>query len=142
MLYEMLHSFGKYMIKIFRGGGSRSGDTFKPPPPANNFCLYPPPVLRCFWKDPLMTLDRLTLSIFFHCYPPPIHPPPPLKLLTVHQPYCIVLYHVVSCCMKLLIATKLFTEKILHYTTFLLFSGMLYDVALVWPPMQLCCKVC
>ena len=43
------------MIKIFRGGrGGRGGDTFKTPPPTNNFCLYPPPVLRCFWKDPLM----------------------------------------------------------------------------------------
>ena len=42
----------------------------------NNFCLYPPPVLRCFWKDPLMTpiLHHPTSSIF-HCYPPP-HPPP------------------------------------------------------------------
>ena len=27
----------------------------QPHPPLNNFCLYPPPVLRCFWKDPLMT---------------------------------------------------------------------------------------
>ena len=27
----------------------------KPPPSTNNFCLYPPPVLRCLWKDPLMT---------------------------------------------------------------------------------------
>ena len=26
-----------------------------PLPPTNNFCLYPPRVLRCFWKDPLMT---------------------------------------------------------------------------------------
>ena len=45
------------MIKIFggEGVGGRGGDTFKPPPPTNNFCLYPPPVLRCFWKDPLMT---------------------------------------------------------------------------------------
>ena len=50
----------KCMIKIFRGG--RGGDTFETPsPPTNNFCLYPPPVLRCFWKDPLMTP----------------HPPPP-----------------------------------------------------------------
>ena len=38
------------MVKIFRGGWG--GDTFKAPPPANNFCLYSPPVLRCFWKYP------------------------------------------------------------------------------------------
>ena len=42
------------MIKIFRGAGVVTPS--KPPPPStNNFCLYPPPVLRCFWKDPLMT---------------------------------------------------------------------------------------
>ena len=40
------------MIKIFMGG--RGDDTFKnPPPPKNNFCLYPP--LRTFRKDSLMT---------------------------------------------------------------------------------------
>ena len=63
----------KCMIKIFWGG--RGGDTFETPsPPTNNFCLYPPPVLRCFWKDPLMTPHHPTSSTF-HCYPPP-HPPP------------------------------------------------------------------
>ena len=63
------------MIKIFRGG-SRGGDTFNPPPPTNNFCLYPPPVLRCFWKDPLMTPTPYhATSSILHCYPPP-HPPP------------------------------------------------------------------
>ena len=50
----------KCMIKIFRGGqGWWHLQT--PLPPTNNFCLYPSPVFRCFWKDPLMTL----------------HPPPP-----------------------------------------------------------------
>ena len=35
------------MIKFFWGG--RGGDTFKTPSlPMNNFCLYPPPVLRSF----------------------------------------------------------------------------------------------
>ena len=72
-------------IKIFRGGG-RGGDTFKTlSPPLNNFCLYPPPILRNFWKDPLMTPHHPTSSIF-HCYPPhPIHHPfPPLKILIKH----------------------------------------------------------
>ena len=37
------------MIKIFEGGGGQVGDTFKTlSPPMNNFCLHPPPVLRCF----------------------------------------------------------------------------------------------
>ena len=73
------------MIKIFRGG--RGGDTFETPsPPTNNFCLYPLPVLRCFWKDPLMTpTTHHPTSSTFHCYPPP-HPPPlpPLKILIMH----------------------------------------------------------
>ena len=64
------------MIKIFRGGG-RGGDTFKTPlPPMNNFCVYPPSVLKCFWKDPLMIPHpHHPTSSIFHCYPPP-HPPP------------------------------------------------------------------
>ena len=40
-------------LKIFRGAGVVTPS--KPPPPTNNFCLYPPPFLRCFWKHPLMT---------------------------------------------------------------------------------------
>ena len=56
--------------------GGRGGDTLELAPlsPMNNFCLYPPPVLRCFWKDPLMTPHHPTSSIF-HCYPLPIHHP-------------------------------------------------------------------
>ena len=42
-----------------------------------NFSLYlPPPVLRCFWKDPLMTPHQPTSSMF-HCYPLPIYHPFP-----------------------------------------------------------------
>ena len=40
-----------------------------PLPPTNNFCLYPPPVLKCFWKDPLMTPHYPTSSIL-HCFTP------------------------------------------------------------------------
>ena len=36
----------------------------KPHPPMNNFCLYPPPVLRCFRKDPLMTPTTLLQASF------------------------------------------------------------------------------
>ena len=65
----------KCMIKIFWGG--QGGDTFKPPPRTNNFCLYPPPVLRCFWKDPLMTpCPHHPTSSILHCYPLLPHPPP------------------------------------------------------------------
>ena len=73
-------SEGSYrcMIKIFRGG--RGGDTFKTSPPTNNFCLYPPPVLRCFWKDPLMTPPPTTpLQASFTATPLPIHHPFPPK---------------------------------------------------------------
>ena len=45
----------------------------------NNFCLYPPPVLRCFWKDPLMT-PTTPLRASFTATPPPHQPPlPPPK---------------------------------------------------------------
>ena len=76
---------GRCMIRIFQGGGGRGGDTFKSLPPTNNFCLYPLPVLRCFWKDPLMTPHH-PISSIFHCYPPP-HPPPlnPKTILIIHK---------------------------------------------------------
>ena len=51
------------MIKIFRGGAGVVTPS-KPLPPTNNFCIYPTPVLRCFWKDPLIT---------------PLPPPPHFK---------------------------------------------------------------
>ena len=48
------------------------------PPPSNNFCLYPPPVLRCFWKDLLMT-PTTSLQASFTATPSPstTSPPPP-----------------------------------------------------------------
>ena len=67
---------GKCMMKIFWGAGVVTA--FNPPTPMNNSCLYSRPVLRCFWKDPLMTPHHPTSSIF-HCYPLPIHHPSPLK---------------------------------------------------------------
>ena len=59
----------------------------------NNFCLYPPPVLRCFWKDPLMTPPPPTtpLQAPFSATPLPIHhpspsiTPPPLKILIMYR---------------------------------------------------------
>ena len=60
------------MIKIFQGGG-RVGTSSKPPPSTNNFCLYPPPVLGCFWKDPLMTPTTPLQASFTAT---PLHPPP------------------------------------------------------------------
>ena len=58
------------MIKIFWGAGVVTPS--KPPPPTNNFCLYTPPSLRCFWKNHLMT-------------PPP--PPPHFKHLSLLPPF-------------------------------------------------------
>ena len=62
------------MIKIFLGGGAGVVTPSNPFPPTNNFCLYPPPVSSCFWKDPLMT-PIIRLQASFTDYPPP-HPPP------------------------------------------------------------------
>ena len=71
------------MIKIFWGAEVMTPS--KPPPPTNNFCLYPPPVYECFWKDPLMTsTSHHPTSSTFHCYPLPIHHPFPLKILIIH----------------------------------------------------------
>ena len=73
----------RYTIKIF-GGRARGGATFKPHPPTNNFCLYPSPVLRCFWKDPLLTpTTQLQASFTATHFPPP--PPPQIKILIIHQ---------------------------------------------------------
>ena len=72
----------------FQGGG-RGGDTFRTPP-KNNFCLYSPPVLRCFWKRPLMT-PTTALQASFTATPSPSTspstnpPPPPLKILIIHH---------------------------------------------------------
>ena len=96
---------GECMIKIFWGGAGVV--TLSKPPPLrttsplhtlcfkmflerslndphhptskilHNFRLYSPPVLRCFWKDLLMTPHHLTSSIL-HCTPLSIqHPSPP-----------------------------------------------------------------
>ena len=59
----------------------------KPPPPTNNFCLYPPPVLRCFWKDPLMT-HTTPLQASFTATPSPSTTPSPLKMLIIHESAC------------------------------------------------------
>ena len=100
------------MIKIFRGG--RGGDTFKTPsPPTDHFCLYPPPVSKCFWKDPLMTPYRPTSSTF-HRYPPP-HPPPlpPLKIFIIHiSKKCHI--KTAGCPKKSLHICSEITRKLLH----------------------------
>ena len=63
------------LIKIWGAG------VVTPPPPSNNFCFYPLPILRCFWKDSLMTSHpHHPTSSIFHCYPLPFHHPwPPNK---------------------------------------------------------------
>ena len=77
-------SFEYVYDKNFRWG--RGGDTFKtpsPPPPTNNFCPYPTPVLRCFLERFLNDPYHSTSSIL-HCYPLPIQHPFPPKILIIH----------------------------------------------------------
>ena len=70
-------------IRFFFGGGGGAGvvTPLNTTPPINNFCLYVPPLLKCFWKDPLITLiPHHPTSSIFPCYPLPIHHPcPPYK---------------------------------------------------------------
>ena len=109
------------MIKIFQGG--RGGDTFKTPsPPMNNFCLYPPPILRCFWKDPLMTpTPHHPTSSTFHCYPLPIHhPSPPLNILIIHKGtvYCYLHYYLFKEMNGILISFSECYVSISHFKPF------------------------
>ena len=59
------------MTKIW---GDRSCHT---PSPTNNFSFYPPPILRCFWKDSLTSHPHYPTSSICHCYPLPSHHPCP-----------------------------------------------------------------
>ena len=82
----------KCMIKIFPGGG-RGGDIFRPPPPYEQLLPLPTPVLRCFWKDPLMT-PTTPLQASFTGTPSPYTtpsppPPPPLKILIIHKRHSV-----------------------------------------------------
>ena len=97
---------GECMIKIFLRAVVVTPS--KSPPPTNNFRLYPPPVLRCFWKDLLMTPNpphhhHPTSRIFQNCpffrsttTPPHPPPPPPIKTLIIHCFYGV--YNVSSIC--------------------------------------------
>ena len=74
----------------------------KPPPPTNNFCLYPPPVLRCFWKDPLMT-PTTPLQASFTATP---HPLPKnfdhtLKCKATHENTAIFIMVVSLACLSM-----------------------------------------
>ena len=62
----------------FSGGRQGWWHIQTPLPPTNNFCLHPPPVLRCFWKDPLMT-PTTPIQASFTADPLPIHHPSPPK---------------------------------------------------------------
>ena len=80
------------MIKIFRGEAGVVTH-LKPPPPMNNFCLYPPSVSRCFWKDPLMT-PTPTTPLHPSMLPP--HPPPlpPKNFIGLTHPHLIQLHQI------------------------------------------------
>ena len=73
------------MIKIW---GDRSCHT---PSPANNFSFYLPTILRCFWKDSLMTShSHHPLQVLFTVTPSslttPAPPPPPPNKTFDHTP--------------------------------------------------------
>ena len=74
------------------------GDTFETPPPTDNFCFYPPSVLRCFRNDPLMNPHHDHPPHFKHLslLPPPNPPslPPTIKILIIQNesPSC---FHVI-----------------------------------------------
>ena len=57
--------------------GGRGDDTFKTPPPTKNLLPLPTPVLKCFWKDPLIIPSTSTtpLQASFTADPLPIHHP-------------------------------------------------------------------
>ena len=67
----------------FSGGVTGVVTPSKAPSPTKNFCLYPPAVLRCFWKNPLMTPTPTTpttpLQASFTATPSPSTTPAPHK---------------------------------------------------------------
>ena len=66
-------------IKIVRG--HRRGDNFKtPPPPYEQLMPLSTPILRCFWKDFLMSPTPLPHFKHLHCYPPSPSTTTPLPL--------------------------------------------------------------
>ena len=70
----------KCKSKFFSGGGAGMVTPSVLPPPYKQFLGLPTPILRCFWKDFLMTpIPYYPTSSIFHCYPHPSPPPPPLK---------------------------------------------------------------
>ena len=65
---------GTALVEMLGGEVDFSVDGFE-----MDFCLYPAPVLRRFWKDPLMTPTPTTpLQASFTATPLPIHHPFPL----------------------------------------------------------------
>ena len=83
--HEYFSMFKWCMIKKF-SGGQGWWHLQNPLPFTKNFCLSPPPVLRCFWEDPLMTPPPHFKhpSLLPPPHPPPL--PPPLKILIIHMP--------------------------------------------------------
>ena len=63
--------------RLGRTVGGRGDDTFKIPSPYKNLLPLPTPVLKCFWKDPLIIPSTSTtpLQAFFTADPLPIHHP-------------------------------------------------------------------
>ena len=69
-----------------RGAGVVTPSFKTPSPNTNNFCLYPPRISRCFWKDSLTTPHpHHPTSTSFTVTPLPIHHTcSPINILIVH----------------------------------------------------------
>ena len=67
-------------------------------PPTNNICLYPLSILRCFWKESVMTPTTTTaFQAFFTVIPYPSTTPAPIKILIVkHWGMCSSLLNLIQ----------------------------------------------
>ena len=112
-------NFSKRLMYDQNFPGGRGGHTFKPPPPTNNFCLYPPLVLRCFWKDPLMT-PITPLQASFTATPLPIHQPSLPPKNSDYTPDFSTRYSLLVTFYLLLVTHCFFTRYSLLFTRYFL----------------------
>ena len=81
------------MIKIFLGGGGRSGDTFKTPSPYEQLLPLPTPCFKMFLERSLNDPPPPHFKNPSLLPPSPSTTPPPLKILIIHY----VIYATMNC---------------------------------------------